>query len=451
MRSSNKKIELLIGIADFKSAIAAVKNGANAVYFGIKGFNMRDLGTNFEKKELKKLMNYLHENEVRGYLALNTTIYPEELQKVNLILKVAKKANVDAVIASDLGVMSLVKKNKLELHVSTQASISNPLSLKQFKKIGAKRVVLARELDLVQVKKMVKCAKKINLEIEAFIHGAMCIAVSGRCFMSHDVFNRSANRGECLQTCRRTFFLDRKNVQENGSLTKTVYLENENNTSSIEKCDCSTVNEAAAFFIDGSPGNFEKKSIRVSGNTILSAKDMKTIEILDKIISTGIVSLKVEGRTKPIDYIATVTKCYREAIDSINNGTYSLEKIKIWDEQLASVYNRKFSLGFWQGNPGSKGFTDIEGSNQTKKRKQVGIVKKFYTKPSVCEIKLTADLKIGDKIIIDGNTTFLEQEITSMQINHKDIKFGKKGQLVGLKVNERVRINDNVFLFVENK
>lgn len=449
MKCSNKNIELLIGIADFKSAIAAVKNGANAVYFGIKGFNMRDLGTNFEKKELKKLMDYLHKNKVRGYLALNTTIYPEELKKVNLILKIAKKAKVDAVIASDLGVMSLIKKNKLELHVSTQASISNPLSLEQFKKIGAKRVVLARELDLVQVKKMVNYAKKINLEIETFIHGAMCIAVSGRCFMSHDVFNRSANRGECLQTCRRTFFLDRKNVHENGSSTK--YLENKNNTSSIEKCDCSTPREAAAFFIDGSPGNFEKKSIRVSGNTILSAKDMKTIEILDKIISTGVVSLKVEGRTKPIDYIATVTKCYREAIDSIKNKTYSVEKIKIWDEQLASVYNRKFSRGFWEGNPGAKGFTDIEGSNQTKKRKQVGIVKKFYAKPSVCEIKLTADLKIGDKIIIDGTTTFLEQEVTSMQINHKDIKLAKKGQLVGLKVNERVRLNDNVFLFVKNK
>jgi len=434
MKCSNKKIELLIGIADFKSGVAAVKNGADAVYFGIKGFNMRDLGTNFEKKELKKLMNYLHENKVKGYLALNTTIYPEELKKVNSILACAKKAKVDAIIASDLGVMSLVKKNKLELHVSTQASISNPLSLEQFKKIGAKRVVLARELDLMQVKKMVKYAKKINLEVEAFIHGAMCIAVSGRCFMSHDIFNRSANRGECLQVCRRTF-----------------YLENEKTNPNIEKCDCNTVNEAAAFFIDGSPGAFEKKSLKISGNTILSAKDMKTIEILDKIISTGVISLKVEGRTKPIDYIATVTKCYREAIDSIKNKTYTLEKIKNWDEQLASVYNRKFSQGFWQGNPGAKGFTDIEGSNQTKKRKHIGIVKKYYAKPGVCEIKLTADLKIGDKIIIDGTTTFLEQVVDSMQINHKDIKFGKKGQLVGLKVNERVRLNDNVFLFVKNK
>ncbi len=427
------KVELLIGVADFKSAIAAVKNGADAVYFGIKGYNMRDLGTNFEKKELKKLMSYLHINKVKGYLALNTTIYPEELTKVESILKACKNAKVDAVIASDLGVMSLVKKYKLELHVSTQSSISNELALKQFKLLGASRVVLARELTLVQVKKITKIAKKLGIEVEAFVHGAMCIAVSGRCFMSHEIFNRSANRGECLQVCRRTFHLENENSKKQDS------------------CNCNSLSEAEAFFLDGSPGNFEKKSLKISGNTIMSAKDMKTIEILDKIIGTGIVSLKVEGRTKPIDYVATVTKCYKEAIIAIKNKTYTKEKIKEWDEQLASVYNRKFSLGFWKETPGKDGFTDIEGSNQTKKRKHVGVVKKYYVKPGVCEIKLTSDLKLGEKIIIEGKTTYLEQTVESMQINHKEIEVGTKGQLVGLKVKERVRLNDNVFTFVDNK
>lgn len=429
-----KEIELLIGIADFKSGIAAVKNGASAVYFGVKGYNMRDLGTNFKESELSKLMKYLHKNSVKGYLALNTTIYPEEIKKVKKILKKAKSAKVDAVIASDLGVISLVSEMGLELHVSTQSSISNELAMKQYKKLGASRIVLARELNLEQVKKITKLAKKEDVEVEAFVHGAMCIAVSGRCFMSHDIFGRSANRGECLQVCRRTFYLD------NGDSNKDT-----------ENCDCGSVEEAAAFFIDGSPSNFEKKSLKISGNTILSAKDMKTIELLDKIINAGIVSLKVEGRTKPVDYVATVTRCYRQAIDSIKNKTYSKEKIAKWDKELASVYNRKFSTGFWKGEPKAEGFTDIEGSNQTKKKVHIGIIKKYYVKPSVCEIKLSSDLKMGEKIMIEGKTTFLEQNVESIQINHKEIKLGKKGQLVGLKVKERVRVNDNIFKFVNNK
>jgi putative protease len=427
-----QNLELLIGVADFKSAIAAVKNGADAVYFGVKGYNMRDLGTNFKKTELKKLMKYLHENNVKGYLALNTTIYPEELKDVKSILKTAKNSKVDAVIASDLGVMSIAQDLGVEIHVSTQSSISNELTMKQYKKLGAERIVLARELNMNQVKKITKIANKLGVEVEAFIHGAMCIAVSGRCFMSHDVFGRSANRGECLQVCRRTFHLKGKNSPDE------------------EKCNCNSLEEAEAFFIDGSPGAYEKKSLKVSGNTILSAKDMKTIEILDKIIATGITSLKVEGRTKPVDYIGAVTRCYREAIDSIKNKTYTKEKIKKWDEKLASVYNRKFSTGFWKETPGKEEFTDIEGSNQTKKKKHLGQVRKYYAKAEVCEVKLIEPLKLGEKILFEGVTTYLEQKVESMQINHKEIKFAKKGQVIGLKVKERVRKNDNVFGFIEN-
>ncbi|MDD3083767.1 MAG: U32 family peptidase [Candidatus ainarchaeum sp.] len=428
----NKKIELLVGVADFKGAIAAVKNGANAVYFGVKGFNMRDLGTNFEKKELKKLMRYLHENNLKGYLALNTIVFPEELKKVDSILLASKKVGVDAVIASDFGVMLLVKKHKLELHVSTQCSVSNELALKQFKKIGAKRIVLARELNFSQVKKMVIFAKKIGLEVEAFVHGAMCIAVSGRCFMSHDIFGRSANRGECLQVCRRTFHVDSKQLEE-------------------ENCNYNSLKEATAFFLDGSPNSFEKKSLKISGNTILSAKDMKTIEILDKVLATRIISLKIEGRTKPTDYIAITTKCYRQAIDSIKNNSFSKKKIDFWNKELSKVYNRKFSTGFWEKTPSKKEFTDIEGSAQTQKRVNVGRITKFYAKINVAEIKLFDKIQIGDSIIIEGNTTFLEQELSSMQIHHKELKVAFKGQNVGIKVNERVRVNDLVFKIVKNK
>jgi U32 family peptidase len=421
-----KDVELLVGVGDFKGTIAAVKNGANAVYFGIKGFNMRDLGTNFEKKELKKLMDYLHKNNVKGYLALNTIIFPEELKKIESILKVAKKSKVDAVIASDLGVMQLIKKHGLELHVSTQCSISNELALEQFKKLGSKRAVLARELSLKQVKKLVKLGKKIGVEIEVFVHGAMCVAISGRCFLSHNAFGRSANRGECLQPCRRAFFSHEKNPREMEPSVR-------------------------AFFLDGDKPNFEKKELLIQGNTILSAKDMKTIEILDKIISLGVVSLKVEGRTKPTDYIATVSRCYSQAIKSIKEKTYTKEKILDWNEELGKVYNRKFSLGFWKQKPSTNEFTDIEGSNQTQKRINVGKIVKFYSKINVAEIKLFDNIKINDKIIIEGSTTFLEQKINSIQINHEEIKEAIKGQKIGVKVVDRVRVNDLVFKLAKNK
>jgi len=401
------KPELLIGVGSFSGAIAAVRGGADAVYFGIKGYNMRDLGTNFKKTELLKLMNYLHKNKVKGYLALNTVVFDEELTKIDSILKSAKKAKVDAVIVSDLGVLSIAKKYKLEIHLSTQASVANIGALETYKQLGVERIVLARELSLTQIKKITKKAKKIGVEIEIFIHGAMCISVSGRCFLSHEIFGRSANRGECLQPCRR------------------------------------------AFFLDGDKPNYEEKDILIRGNTILSAKDMKTIEFLDEIISSGVTSLKVEGRTKPSDYVATVTRVYRDGIDSVKNKSFSKGKIKKWDNELASVYNRKFSSGFFLKKPTGKDITNIQGSNQTTKRVQVGEVKKFYAKINVAEIKLFGTIKIGDKLIIEGVTTFLEQELTSMQSHHKDLLVANKGDLVGIKTKSRVRMNDVVFKVVK--
>ena len=189
-----KKPELLVGVGSFSCAIAAVKNGADAVYFGIKGYNMRDLGTNFKTSELKKLMHYLNKNKVKGFLALNTIIFENELPKIEKILNSAKKAKIDALICSDLGVISIAKKLKIPIHISTQASVGNSIALEQYKKLGAKRIVLARELSLEQIKKLTKTAKKSKLEIEVFVHGAMCIAVSGRCFLSHEVFGLSANK-----------------------------------------------------------------------------------------------------------------------------------------------------------------------------------------------------------------------------------------------------------------
>ncbi len=404
-----KKPELLLGVGTFTSVVAAVTNGANAVYFGVKGYNMRDLGTNFKASELTKLMKYLHENKVKGYLALNTVIFDEEIKKVEKIIKSAKLAKVDAIIASDLGVMALVKKHKIELHVSTQASVANKIALMQFAKLGAKRIVLARELSLAQIKKLVKVAKKLKIEIEIFIHGAMCISVSGRCFLSHELFGRSANRGECLQPCRR------------------------------------------AFFLDGDKPNYEEKEIFLAGDTIISAKDMKTIEFLDEIIASGVVSLKVEGRTKPSDYVAEVARVYKEGILAVENKTFTKEKIKKWNVELAKVYNRKFSQGFFLKKPSGKDITDIQGSAQTTKRVQIGIVRKYYAKIKVAEIRVISDVKVGDSLCIEGVTTYIEQTLDSAHVNHKEVKSAKKGDLIGIKVKDRVRVNDNVFKIIKRK
>ncbi len=402
-----QKPELLVGVGSFTNAIAAVKNGANAVYFGVKGYNMRDLGTNFKTSELKKLMHYLHKNKVRGYLALNTVIFEDEFKGVEKLLGAAKKANVDAVIASDLGVISLVKKHKLRLHVSTQASVANSVALEQYKNLGAKRIVLARELSLGQISKISKTAKKIDVEIECFVHGAMCIAISGRCWLSHDLFGMSANRGKCLQVCRR------------------------------------------AYFLDGHAPDFEKKEVHLQGDTIFSAKDMKTIEVLDKIIDSGVASLKIEGRTKPATYVANVTKCYREAIDSFFDKTFSKSKIIGWNKSLEEVYNRGFSTGFFLKTPNKRDLAKGQQSKQTTKKTEIGVVKKYYSKAGVCEVRLSKDISIGDKLVFEGKTTYFEQTLESMQINHKDFTQVKAGRLVGLKVNERVRENDFVFVVSE--
>ena len=404
-----RKPELLVGVADFPSTIAAVKNGADAVYFGVKGFNMRDLGTNFEAKELQKLMGQLHAAKVKGYLALNTIIFDEELKRVEGILKEAKKAKVDAVILSDMGVLALAKKAGLKIFLSTQASVSNALALKEYAKLGVKRIILARELSLAQIAAVKKEAKKTGVEIECFVHGAMCISVSGRCFLSHEAFGRSANRGECLQPCRR------------------------------------------AYFLDGDEPDFTKKEAYLQGDTILSAKDMKTIQFMDQIVASGVDSVKIEGRTKPSDYVAAVTRCYREAIDSVAKGTFGPQKVAHWDAELAKVYNRGFSGGFFFGTPGKKDIAKSQGSVQSQKRVNVGVVINYFAKIGVAEVKLFDSLKVGDNLLVEGATTFLEQPLVSMQQNHRDIRSAGKGQMVGIGLNERVRPNDKVFVLKESK
>ncbi|MBW2977303.1 U32 family peptidase, partial [Candidatus Woesearchaeota archaeon] len=282
----------------------------------------------------------------------------------------------------------------IPIHLSTQASVSNSKAAKFYKKLGIKRIILARECNLKHIKEIKKKVK--GLEIEVFIHGAMCVAVSGRCFTSQFLFKKSANRGECLQPCRREYVI----TDEEG------------------------------------------KKLKVGNNYILSPKDLCTLPFITKLITAGIDAFKIEGRNRSPEYVKTVTEVYREAIDNKN-----FNKSKLF-EKLKTVYNRDFSSGFFLGLPTAKDFTGVYGSKATEKKQYIGFVKNFYKKPNVAEIKLEAgNLKIGDKIMIQGNKTgVIQEKINSMEIFHKIIKIAKKGSSVGIKLVNQVRENDKVYL-----
>jgi len=394
------KPQLLSPVQDFTSLKAAIDAGADAVYFGIKELNMRIKAKNFHLKDTKKVINICHKNKIKAYFTLNTIIYDNEIKKVKTILKKLKKEKIDAIIAWDFSVIKECEKLNILIHLSTQASISNFEAIKllknKFKNI--KRINLARELTLNQIRNIIREIKKnkLNVEIETFIHGAMCVSISGRCFLSQQIFNKSANRGECIQPCRRKYIL--KDVEE-------------------------------------------AHELELGEDYIISPKDLCTIDILDKLIEAKINAFKIEGRNRSPEYVKTVTECYREAIDNPKANKNKLIK------KLKTVYNRGFSTGFYLGKPINQ-WSKTYGSKATKKKIYIGKVKNFYKKINVAEIKIESNqLKLNDNIIFQGSTTgVIEQKITSMEKNHKKIKKAKKGERIAIKTNNRVRENDKVFL-----
>ncbi len=415
------KPELLSPIQDFTSLQAAIQNGADAVYFGIRGYNMRAGAKNFTLKDLKKIVKICHKNKIRCYLALNTIIYENELKQVEKILKAAKKTKIDAIICWDLAVIKLAKKLGLEIHLSTQASASNSIALEQYKKLGIKRVILARECSLEDIKKI---KSKINgiprrsssgqaVEIEIFIHGAMCVSLSGRCFLSQFLYNKSANRGECLQPCRRKYLI-----------TQTDFA------------DVQT-----------------EKSLELGEDYVLSPKDLCTLPFIEKLIEADVGSFKIEGRNRSPEYVATVTRAYRQAIDFYFNNkskkNFKTEFAAFKKDlmlKLKKVYNRGFSSGFYLGKP-IKQWTNSYGSQATQQKIHLGKVLHYYPKIKVAEIKIQAKqkLKLKDKIIIQGPTTgVLQQKIESMEKNHKKIKQAGQNEVIAIKTNKRVRKNDDL-------
>src|SRR3989338_5224362 len=398
-----KKPELIAPAGSWPALRAAIEAGADAVYFGIIGDNMRAKADNFQIKDMKKVASLCHKNNVKAYLTLNSIIYDFEFKKINTILKEAKKSKIDAIIAFDLSVIQGANKLKITVHLSTQASISNTKAAEFFyKKFDIKRIVLARELNLLQIKEIKKNLPK--LEIETFIHGAMCMAISGRCYLSQDSFNKSANRGLCLQNCRHEYLV--KDTEED-----------------IE--------------------------YEVENNYIFSSKDLCTIEFIDKLIGAGITAFKIEGRNKSAEYTKIVTECYREAIDAYFSKKYTKELIAKLIKKLKTVYHRDFYSGFYLGKEIKKWQTKGHAENKSEKVKQnLGIVENYYPKVKAAAVKLQANnLNLNDEKIIIGNETgVLMQKITSMQKNNKGIKSGKQGELIAILVNKHVRKGDKVYI-----
>lgn len=395
--------ELLSPAGDWSSLYSAVENGADSVYFGIKNINMRHMASNFDLLELDKVMSYLHKNKVKGYLALNTIISNSELSKVEKILKAAKKAGVDAVILWDMAVLQMAKEIGLTIHISTQASIANFEALKMYSQLGAKRVVLARECSLAQIKKIVQTVKKekIDCEVEAFVHGAMCVSISGRCFLSQYTFGKSANKGQCLQPCRREFLITDK--------------------------------EGESQYILGE-------------DYVLSPKDLCSIDFIDELIESGIASFKIEGRMRSSEYAKVVTASYRKAIDACVKGKYTKKLKGELKNELAKVFNRGFHSGFYFGRPADDKSRRLEHSYE---KIFLGEVTRYFKKIGVAEICLrTGSLSKGEQILFIGKSTPADViRVDEIQSNNEFVGSALKGDTVGVKLPFVVKPKDKAFIW----
>jgi len=388
-----KKPELLAPVGSFKCLATAVSAGCDAVFFGLQEFNMRSRAQNFKLSDLPKIKEIC--GPVKKYLTLNTIIYDEELKEVDRIIKKAKK-DVDAIICSDIAVMMLCKKYKVPFHISTQCSVSNSETAKFYKKLGARRIVLARELSLAQIKKITKI-----IPVEVFVHGAMCVAVSGRCFTSQFLLGESANRGKCVQPCRRY------------------------------------------YIVKDDRGN----ELKVTNHHIFSAKDLCALPYINELKKAGVSAFKIEGRNREPEYVDVVVRAYREAID---NDLGSVETAKLLEE-LKKVFNKGFSSGFLFGKPSANDFSNVEHNNATQTKRFIGKVTHYYSKIGVAEIKINAeDLALGEEILVVGKRTpLIHKKIESMEINNEKIERAEKGQEVGIKL-PLCRTNDEVYKIIKN-
>ncbi|MFC1538865.1 peptidase U32 family protein [Candidatus Latescibacterota bacterium] len=399
--------EIVAPAGSMESFSAALNARADAIYVGIRDYNMRASSEAFGIKQIREMISRAHDRGTKFYLALNIIAYDNQLSEIARILDSLADAGADAVILWDMGILRLAKEREFKIHLSTQASVSNTESATFYESLGVKRIVLARELSLGQIKKAVESAhhRESEMTFECFVHGAMCIAVSGRCLTSQFFSGRSANCGDCLQPCRRKYRIT--DIQEGDEMI-------------------------------------------LNGHTVMSAKDLCTIDILDHIIGTGVSALKIEGRMRETLYVKTAVECYREARDAVLDGSYSETLAGMLKERLSRVFNRGFSHGFYFSRP-DLDIAESEGSISKYVKDYAGRIVNFYKKAGAADVQLEArGISLGDTVLVTGPTTgaleFTADSIRSPE--NISAETSARGELIGLALPSRARTGDKVFVLV---
>ena len=412
-RLGEDKMELMAPAGSFESMQAAIDAGTDSIYFGVEQLNMRAKSSiNFTLDDLEEIARRCGEENVRTYLTLNTIIYDHDLSIIKTLINRVKEAGITAVIASDQAVIHYAKTVGVEVHISTQLNITNIETVK-FYSLFADTMVLSRELSLGQVKKIADAIKEENVvgpngklvELEIFGHGALCMAVSGKCYLSLHTQNSSANRGACVQNCRRTY--------------KVIDIE------------------------DG-------HELEIDNEYIMSPKDLCTVNFLDQVIDTGVKVLKIEGRARAPEYVYTVIGVYREAIDTYYKGEYAEEKVSEWMTRLETVYNRGFWSGYYLGQELGE-WAETPGSKATQKKVYLGKGVHYFSKSKVAHFKLESQsVKVGDSILITGPTTgVIETVIPSMRVDNKEVVKADRGQDITFELDQIIRPSDKIYKLVE--
>ena len=406
------KVELMAPAGSFEALQAAIQSGADSVYFGIEQLNMRAKSSrNFTIEELDQIAEKCHAAGMKAYMTLNTIIYDHDLKLIKRIIDRAREAGIDAMIASDQAVIHYARSVGMSVHISTQLNVTN-LETVKFYSLFADVMVLSRELSLKQIRHICEGIERDQVKgpsgelvrIEVFAHGALCMAVSGKCYLSLHTQNSSANRGACLQNCRRKY--------------KVIDLE------------------------DG-------HELEIDNEYIMSPKDLSTIEFLDQLMDTGISVLKIEGRARAPEYVFHVTKAYREAIDAVRNGQYSREMAEKWVEELSTVYNRGFWGGYYLGRELGE-WTNQEGSSATQKKVYLGQGIHYFPRAKVAHFRIESNsLKVGDKILITGPVTgVIESEIIALMVDDKEVPEAVRGQEVTFQLEQSIRKSDKLYKMV---
>ena len=409
MDNRRQEYEIMAPVGSRESLQAAIQAGADSVYFGIERLNMRaHSASTFTIDDLREIAAMCHEHGMKSYLTVNTIIYGEDIPLMHEIIDAAHEAGISAVIASDVAVMTYCRRVGQEVHLSTQLNISNIEALKFYAQF-ADVVVLARELNMEQVAEIFRQVEEENIcgpsgkqiRIEMFCHGALCMAISGKCYLSLANAGRSANRGECVQICRRSYLVT----------------------------DRETGNE-----------------LEIDNKYVMSPKDLKTVRFIDRLMKSGVRVFKIEGRARGPEYVYTVVKCYKEAIDSVLDGTFTEEKKDDWDKRLATVFNRGFWDGYYQGQLMGE-WNKNYGSCATERKVYIGRGVKYFSKLGVAEFTVdAADFKLGDKLLITGPTTgVMYLDATEIRLELEPVDYAPKGTHVSLPVPGKIRQSDKLF------